>query len=194
MVSLHFIYSTMNAGKSTHLLQAANNYEERGMRPFLLTAALDDRYGQGMIVSRIGIKREAVTFAADTDLYQVVLEEHEADIELIACVFVDEAQFLSDAQVWQLSNVVDELGIPVMCYGLRTDFQGNTFPGSERLMAIADELRETRTICHCGKRATMVLRISADGKAMREGPQNLIGGNDTYVSVCRRHWKEAFAE
>ena len=182
----------MNAGKSTLLLQAAHNYAERGMRTMLLTAAIDDRAGKGMIASRIGIDKPAGTFTPADDLFQRVEAEHER--EPIACVLVDEAQFLTERQVWQLARVVDGLGIPVMAYGLRTDFQGKLFDGSAVLLAIADELREVRTICHCGAKATMVVRLDTDGRVAREGDQVAIGGNERYVSLCRRHWIERMDE
>lgn len=188
MAKLYFHYSAMNAGKSTLLLQAAYNYRERGMRVALFTAALDDRAGRGRIASRIGLAAAAELFAADTDLYAVV-ESLLANAPL-HCVFVDEAQFLTDDQVWQLARVADRLGVPVMCYGLRTDFRGELFPGSRALLALADTLREVRTICRCGRKATMVVRLGADGKVLHEGDQVVIGGEDRYVSLCRRHWEE----
>ncbi|WP_415919700.1 thymidine kinase [Tateyamaria sp. SN6-1] len=189
MAKLYFHFSTMNAGKSTVLLQAAYNYRERGMEPYLLTARFDDRAGAGTIGSRIGIEAAADTFGPQDDLFQR-LETRLAQGP-VACVFVDEAQFLSDAQVWQLARAVDDLGVPVMCYGLRVDFQGKLFPGSATLLALADEMREVRTICHCGKKATMVVRQDADGNVLRDGAQVQIGGNETYVSLCRRHWRAA---
>lgn len=188
MAKLYFHYSTMNAGKSTLLLQAAHNYRERGMETYLLTARLDDRAGAGRIASRIGIGDPADTFDASTDLFERVRAR--LDRSPVACVFLDEAQFLSRAQVWQLARAVDDLGVPVMCYGLRVDFRGELFPGSAALLALADEMREVRTICHCGKKATMVVRRGPDGRAMRDGAQVQIGGNETYVSLCRRHWRE----
>ena len=188
MAKLYFNYSTMNAGKSTILLQASHNYIERGMQTFLMTARLDARAGEGRIASRIGIGEDAATFDADTDMFGVI-EARLADGPC-ACVFIDEAQFLTKDQVWQLARAVDDLGVPVMCYGLRVDFQGNLFPGSAALLALADEMREVRTICHCGKKATMVVRKGPDGRALRDGDQVQIGGNETYVSLCRRHWRE----
>jgi len=182
----------MNAGKSTMLLQAAYNYQERGMRTASFIAALDDRAGRGKIASRIGLTMDAIPFEASDDLY-VLVESMHAD-EPLACVFVDEAQFLSHEQVWQLAHIVDRLGLPVMAYGLRTDFHGRLFPGSQELLTIADELREVRTICHCGRKATMVVRLDAAGKVAREGAQIEIGGSDKYVSLCRRHWEEAMTE
>ena len=189
MAKLYFHFSTMNAGKSTVLLQAAHNYRERGMEPYLLTAAFDDRAGRGQIASRIGIEAEADTFSPTDDLFETLRQRIKRGP--VACVFVDEAQFLSDAQVWQLARAVDDLGVPVMCYGLRVDFQGKLFPGSATLLALADEMREVRTICHCGKKATMVVRQDADGRVLQDGAQVQIGGNETYVSLCRRHWRAA---
>ena len=189
MAKLYFSYSAMNAGKSTLLLQAAYNYAERGMRTVLLTAALDDRVGAGTIASRIGIARPALTFASNDDLFALV--EHEAGAGVpIACVLVDEAQFLSRAQVWQLARVSDRLGVPVMAYGLRTDFAGALFEGSAELLAIADQLREVRTVCWCGRKAIMTARRGADGGVAQAGTQIEIGGDDRYVSLCRRHWED----
>ena len=192
MAKLYFHYSTMNAGKSTALLQAAYNYREGGMVPYLLTARLDDRGGQGRIASRIGIGEDADTFTATDDMFARIAARQAAGG--IACVFVDEAQFLTRDQVWQLARAVDDLGVPVMCYGLRVDFQGNLFPGSAALLAWADEMREVRTICACGKKATMVIRRGPDGRALKDGEQVQIGGNETYVSLCRRHWREAVGD
>lgn len=189
MAKLYFHYSTMNAGKSTLLLQAAYNYRERGMQVMLITAALDDRTGTGIIASRIGISETAQTFTTQDDLFARI-----AATPPPACIFVDEAQFLSRDQVWQLARVVDDLRLPVMCYGLRVDFRGELFPGSAALLAVADEMREIRTICHCGKKATMVVRLGPDGLAQRQGDQVQIGGNETYVSLCRRHWREAVGD
>lgn len=189
MAKLYFHYSTMNAGKSTILLQAAHNYAERGMQTCLLTARFDERAGPGRIASRIGIGAEAEVFDTATDLFERIaarLAEGPC-----ACVFLDEAQFLTGPQVWQLARAVDDLGLPVMCYGLRVDFRGELFPGSAALLALADELREVRTICHCGRKATMVVRKGPDGTVLREGAQVQIGGNESYVSLCRRHWREA---
>jgi len=190
MAKLYFHYSTMNAGKSTLLLQASYNYRERGMQTLLLTAALDQRAGPGVIASRIGISDAATAFTLETDLYDLI----RADGRDAACIFVDEAQFLTEAQVWQLARVTDDLGQPVMCYGLRVDFRGQLFPGSAALLAWADDLREVRTICHCGRKATMVVRQDAEGRVLHEGAQVQIGGNETYVSLCRRHWREAIGE
>lgn len=189
MAKLYFNYSTMNAGKSTVLLQASHNYIERGMQTYLLTAQFDNRAGEGRIASRIGIGASADTFAPGEDLY-AKLEKRLSDGPC-ACAFVDEAQFLTPEQVWQLARAVDDLSIPVMCYGLRVDFQGKLFPGSAALLALADEMREVRTICHCGKKATMVVRKDAEGNVLTDGDQVAIGGNERYVSLCRRHWREA---
>ncbi|SNT35320.1 thymidine kinase [Tropicimonas sediminicola] len=189
MAKLYFHYSTMNAGKSTILLQASYNYRERGMETFLLTAGVDTRAGVGRIGSRIGIDAEADVFGPEDDLFEII--SRRLDAGPVACVFLDEAQFLSETQVWQLTRTVDDLRVPVMCYGLRVDFMGKLFPGSAALLALADEMREVRTICHCGKKATMVARMGPDGRALRDGAQVQIGGNETYVSLCRRHWREA---
>ncbi len=191
MAKLYFYYSTMNAGKSTALLQASHNYEERGMRPLLYTAALDNRDG-GRIHSRIGIEREARHFRPGLDLRADVQREHQQ--AGIACVLVDEAQFLSPEQVRQLGSVVDELNIPVLCYGLRTDFRGELFPGSAQLLAWADNLVEIKTICLCGRKAIMVVRVKPDGTVEREGAQIEIGGNDRYVPLCRRHFAAAMRD
>ncbi|WP_300517344.1 thymidine kinase [Aliiroseovarius sp.] len=192
MAKLYFHYSTMNAGKSTLLLQASYNYRERGMDTYLITAKLDDRVGKGRIGSRIGIGAEADTFRAGDDLF-ARLEARLAEGPL-ACVFIDEAQFLTPDQVWQLARAVDDLSVPVMCYGLRVDFQGKLFPGSATLLALADEMREARTICHCGKKATMVARQDDQGRVLVDGAQVQIGGNESYVSLCRRHWREAVGD
>ena len=192
MAKLYFSYATMNAGKSTLLLQASYNYQERGMRVLVLIAAFDDRAGQGRISSRIGLSADATAFAHEDDLFAMIKAQHEQ--EKIACVFVDEAQFLAEEQVWQLARVADRIGIPVMAYGLRTDFQGKLFPGSMALLAIADELREVRTICHCGRKATMVVRLDAEGRVIREGAQIEVGGNEKYVSYCRTHWEDLMNE
>ncbi|WP_299865399.1 thymidine kinase [uncultured Roseobacter sp.] len=192
MAKLYFHYSTMNAGKSTALLQAAHNYRERGMVPYLLTAQFDNRAGDGRIASRIGIGEEADTFGEKDDLFARIADRQET--EPIACVFVDEAQFLTPAQVWQLARAVDDLHVPIMCFGLRVDFRGQLFPGSATLLALADEMREVRTICHCGKKATMVVRQDSEGRALLDGAQVQIGGNEAYVSLCRRHWREAVGD
>ena len=192
MAKLYFNYSTMNAGKSTVLLQASHNYRERGMETYLLTAQFDNRAGDGRIASRIGIGQEADTFGAGEDLFNKI--KARLDQGPVACVFIDEAQFLEKDQVWQLARAVDDLGVPVMCYGLRVDFLGELFPGSAALLALADEMREVRTICHCGKKATMVIRQDDQGNALLEGDQVQIGGNETYVSLCRRHWRKAVGD
>lgn len=192
MAKLYFHYSTMNAGKSTILLQAAYNYRERGMQPYLLTARLDHRAGAGRIASRIGIGSQADTFEAEDNLHDKIARRMR--VEPVACVFIDEAQFLQKAQVWQLARVVDDLQVPVMCYGLRVDFRGELFPGSAALLALADEMREIRTICHCGRKATMVVRRDAAGRTVTDGAQVQIGGNETYVSLCRRHWRQAVGD
>lgn len=192
MAKLYFHYSTMNAGKSTSLLQASHNYRESGMTTYLITAQFDNRAGDGRIASRIGIGEPADTFAPETDLFAQLAVRFAKGT--VACVFIDEAQFLTKAQVWQLARAVDDLGVPIMCYGLRVDFRGELFPGSAALLAWADEMREVRTICFCGKKATMVVRKGPDGKALHDGDQVQIGGNETYVSLCRRHWREAVAD
>jgi thymidine kinase len=192
MAKLYFHFSTMNAGKSTLLLQAAYNYRERGMVPWLLTARLDTRAGEGRIASRIGIAEPADTFTPEDDMFALVaarLAQGHVD-----CIFLDEAQFLTRGQVWQLARAVDDLGVPVMCYGLRVDFRGELFPGSAALLALADEMREVRTICHCGKKATMVVRLGPDGQPLKHGAQVMVGGNESYVSLCRRHWRAAMGD
>ncbi|MDP5348624.1 MAG: thymidine kinase, partial [Paracoccaceae bacterium] len=165
---------------------------ERGMQTYLLTAQVDGRAGHGRDASRIGIGEAADTFAPGDDLFARLSGKLKQGP--IACVFIDEAQFLEPAQVWDLARAVDDLGVPVMCYGLRVDFRGELFPGSATLLALADELREVRTICHCGRKATMVVRKDAEGRALRDGAQVQIGGNETYVSLCRRHWREAVGD
>jgi thymidine kinase len=192
MAKLYFQYSTMNAGKSTLLLQASYNYAERGMQTYLLTANFDNRAGTGRIGSRIGIGADADTFASETDLFSKIQER--LNTGPCACVFIDEAQFLSADQVWQLARAVDDLKVPVMCYGLRVDFQGKLFPGSAALLALADEMREIRTICHCGKKATMVVRQDEKGNVLKDGAQIQVGGNETYVSLCRVHWRQAIKD
>ncbi|EEY38862.1 thymidine kinase [Vibrio mimicus MB451] len=186
---MYFYYSAMNAGKSTTLLQSAFNYQERGMNPLIFTAAIDDRFGVGKVSSRIGLEAEARLFHADTNLFQVIAELHGAESR--HCILMDECQFLSKEQVYQLTEVVDKLDIPVLCYGLRTDFLGELFEGSKYLLSWADKLIELKTICHCGRKANMVIRTDEHGKAICEGDQVAIGGNDKYVSVCRQHYKEA---
>lgn len=192
MAKLYFHYSTMNAGKSTLLLQASHNYRERGMETYLITAKFDDRAGEATIGSRIGIATPADTFETGEDLFAKI--EARLAQGPIACVFIDEAQFLGEDQVWQLARAVDDLRVPIMCYGLRVDFQGKLFPGSAALLALADEMREVRTICHCGKKATMVVRQDGEGNVMTDGAQVVIGGNESYVSLCRKHWREAVGD
>jgi thymidine kinase len=190
MAKLYFNYSSMNAGKTTVLLQSAHNYRERGMTPMLFTPKLDDRYGTAWIKSRIGLQARATIFTSEDDLFEAIraqLEERN-----IHCVLVDEAQFLSRDQVYQLSEIVDRLNIPVLCFGLRTDFQGELFEGSKHLLAWADELAEIKTICHTGRKATMVVRVDDDGYAIKEGAQVEIGGNERYVSVSRAEFKNVF--
>lgn len=191
MAKLYFYYASMNAGKSSTLLQAAFNYGEQGMRVSLWTAAIDDRPGFGAISSRIGLSSDARRFDAETDIERFVLDEHEE--ERVDCILVDEAQFLTKEQVWQLSRLADIHGIPVLCYGLRTDFQGELFPGSAALLGIADALVELKAVCHCGRKATMNLRVDANGNAVKEGEQTEIGGNDRYLALCRKHFSEALA-
>jgi thymidine kinase len=189
MAKLYFYYSAMNAGKTTNLLQSAYNYYERGMRTLILTPALDNRYGEGIVASRIGLKSPALRFTGDADIYALVQADIAAHGDL-HCVFVDEAQFLTKPQVWQLTDVVDNLDIPVLAYGLRTDFRGELFEGSRYLLAWADSLEEIKTICHTGRKATMVVRVDEQGRAMTEGPQVEIGGNERYVSVSRAEFKK----
>jgi thymidine kinase len=189
MAKVYFYYSAMNAGKSTVLLQASHNYHERGMRTLRFIPAIDTRAGVGRIQSRIGISAEAITLTTDDDLLARVQVEHVSSP--VACALVDEAQFLTRAQVWQAGAIADRLAIPVLCYGLRTDFQGNLFEGSAALLAIADELIELKTVCHCGRKATMNVRLGPDGQPVREGQQIQIGGNERYVAMCRRHFREA---
>ena len=191
MAKLFFNYSAMNAGKTTALLQSAHNYRERGMNPLLFTPRLDDRYEVGVIQSRIGLKALAMTFTGDSNLMEMT--HAELDKHNVHCVLVDESQFLTRDQVYQLSEVVDELNIPVLCFGLRTDFQGELFEGSKYLLAWADELQELKTICHTGRKATMVVRVDEDGYAVQEGSQIEIGGNDRYVSVSRKEFKSVFS-
>lgn len=189
---MYFYYSTMNAGKSTILLQSSYNYRERGMRTLVFAPEIDDRFGAGVVSSRIGLQSEAIAFSISENLFRRIQQEHEK--QKVDCVLVDEAQFLTKKQVRQLGDVCDDLGIPVLAYGLRTDFQGNLFEGSQYLMAWADNLNEIKTICHCGRKATMVLRIDSTGKPVREGEQIQIGGNERYVTVCRKHFKQGLAE
>lgn len=187
MAKLYFYYSAMNAGKTTTLLQSSYNYQERGMQTLLLAPKLDDRYSVGQITSRIGIKADAETFEPDSDLFEVTKAAGE-----IHCVMVDEAQFLTRLQVLQLTRVCDELGIPVLSFGLRTDFRGEPFIGSQYLLAWADNVKEIKAICTCGRKATMVLRVDEGGDVIRSGDQVAIGGNDRYVSMCRKHFMDAF--
>ncbi|MEQ1509525.1 MAG: thymidine kinase [Sphingopyxis sp.] len=189
MAKLYFYYASMNAGKSTTLLQAAFNYRERGMQTMLWTAALDDRYDVGAITSRIGLKAEAQRFTPDTNIFAEVMAEH--GTRPLACVLVDEAQFLSADQVHQLARLADEENIPVVTYGLRTDFQAELFPGSAALLGIADSLVELKGVCECGRKATMNLRVDGNGRAVLDGAQTEVGGNDRYVAMCRRHFFEA---
>ena len=189
MAKLHFHYSTMNAGKSTLLLQAAHNYKEMGMETLLLTADFDDRAENGKITSRIGISAPAELYSQGSNLLSLV--EKKLREKALACVLVDEAQWQSPNQVWQLAQVVEDLKVPVICYGLRVDFMGELFPGSAKLLAIADEMREVRTICHCGSKATMVVRKDSDGKVQTSGDQVQVGGNEMYFSLCRLHWRQA---
>ena len=189
MAKLYFYYSAMNAGKTTTLLQSAYNYHERGMRTLILTPKLDDRYGEGQVASRIGLKARGTIFHRDDDLLAIVRADIAANGPL-HCVLVDEAQFLNKAQVWQLTEIVDRERIPVLAYGLRTDFRGELFEGSQYLLAWADNLVEIKTICHTGRKATMVVRVDEHGRAVSDGPQVEIGGNDRYVSVSRGEFKK----
>jgi thymidine kinase len=186
MAKLYFYFAAMNAGKSTVLLQSSYNYHERGMQTLLFTPAIDDRYQTGTVHSRIGLSEEALVFSAYDDLYKKVMSLNQK----YACILIDEAQFLTRDQVYQLTEITDKLGIPVLAYGLRTDFRGELFEGSQYLLAWADELVEIKTICHCGRKATMILRLNEQGEAITEGDQVLIGGNDLYSSTCRKHFKE----
>ncbi len=188
MAKLYFYYSSMNAGKSTTLLQSSYNYQERGMNTLIYTAAIDDRFGVGKVSSRIGISQDALLFNNESDLFTEI--KNYVDNNSLHCVLIDEAQFLSKAQVYQLTEVVDKLNIPVLCYGLRTDFQSELFEGSQYLLSWADKLKELKTICYCGSKANFVIRMNEKGEAISEGNQIQIGGNDSYISVCRRHYKE----
>ena len=192
MAKLYFYYSAMNAGKTTTLLQSAYNYAERGMRTLVLTPRLDRRAGEGIVASRIGLKARASVFDPGDDLLELVRADIAARGKL-DCVLVDEAQFLSKAQVWQLTDVVDRLDVPVLAYGLRTDFRGELFEGSQHLLALADKLEEIKTICHTGRKATMVVRVDEQGRAVKDGPQVEIGGNERYVSVSRAEFKKIMA-
>ena len=189
MAKLYFYFASMNAGKSTTLLQADFNYRERGMTTMLWTAQLDDRSDDKAIESRIGLGADAHRFSSDTDLWADVIATHK--VEPLDCVMVDESQFLTKDQVWQLARLADESGIPVLCYGLRTDFQGELFPGSAALLGIADALVELKAVCHCGRKASMNLRVDESGAAVKQGAQTEIGGNDRYVALCRKHFSEA---
>lgn len=185
MAKLYYYYSAMNAGKSTVLLQSSYNYRERGMQTLLFTPVIDTRAQKGTIHSRIGLSEQATVFQREDDLYQMVKQETSS----YACILVDEAQFLTREQVYQLTEIADRLGIPVLAYGLRTDFRGELFEGSQYLLAWADELIEIKTICHCGRKATMILRLNDKGDVVSDGEQVLIGGNNVYVSTCRKHFK-----
>ncbi len=189
MAQVYFYYSAMNAGKSTSLLQSSYNYNERGMQTLLLTPEIDQRAGEGRIASRIGLQKEAYSFSPQEDLYDRYHQKHLR--EPIACVLIDEAQFLTRIQVQQVCQIADELNIPVLCYGIRTDFQAQLFEGSAALLAWADKLIELKTICHCGKKATMNLRTDANGKAIKDGAQIEIGGNERYIALCRKCYYEA---
>ena len=191
MAKLYFYYASMNAGKSTTLLQADFNYRERGMRTMLFTAGIHDRGGKGVIDSRIGLTQPATAFDEETDIGALVSAAHATGP--IACVMVDEAQFLTAPQVAQLAHVADVVGVPVLAYGLRTDFRGELFEGSARLLAIADALIELKSVCVCGRKATMNLRVDGDGRAVAEGQQTEVGGNERYIALCRRHFTEALA-
>ncbi len=189
MAKLYFYYSAMNAGKSTTLLQSSYNYQERGMETILFTPIIDTRYASGTITSRIGLSANAVPFDRDFDLYHFTADKLSVANNKIKCVLVDEAQFLTKAQVLQLSEITDQLNIPVLSYGIRTDFRGDPFEGSLYLLAWADELSEIKTICHCGRKAIMNVRIDAEDRPVTDGEQIEIGGNDRYVATCRKHFK-----
>ncbi|MDN2662352.1 thymidine kinase [Psychromonas sp. 14N.309.X.WAT.B.A12] len=190
MAQLYFYYSAMNAGKSTSLLQSSYNYRERGMNTYVLTAGIDDRSGIGKVSSRIGIESDAHIFNENDDLAEMIGKVHQQNKQ--HCILIDESQFLSKEQVRQLTYVVDILGIPVLCYGIKTDFKGELFPGSQYLLAWADKLIELKTICHCGRKANMILRMDGNGNVLHEGAQVEIGGNESYVSVCRKHFRKEF--
>ncbi|WP_374602898.1 thymidine kinase [Arenimonas sp.] len=192
MAKLYFYYSAMNAGKTTTLLQSAHNYHERGMRTLILTPKLDNRAGEGLVASRIGLKARGTVFGHEDDLLAIARDDIAARGDL-HCVLVDEAQFLSKRQVWQLTEIVDRLDVPVLAYGLRTDFRGELFEGSQYLLAWADNLVEIKTICHTGRKATMVVRVDEQGRAITDGPQVEIGGNERYVSVSRGEFKKVMA-
>jgi thymidine kinase len=190
MAKLYFYYSSMNAGKSTALLQSSYNYKERGMNTLVLAPEFDNRFGTGKVTSRIGIEADATTFRPEDNLLDVI--QKQCDEQPLHCVLIDEAQFLTKEQVFQLGEVTDNFNIPVLAYGLRTDFQGEPFEGSKYLLAWSDNLKELKAICHCGSKATMVIRLDESGNAIREGSQIEIGGNDRYLSMCRKHFKENF--
>ncbi|KGT95678.1 thymidine kinase [Erwinia typographi] len=192
MAQLYFYYSAMNAGKSTALLQSSYNYHERGMRTLVYTAEIDNRFGSGKVSSRIGLSSPAKLYNNHSALFDEINAQHQS--EPIHCVLVDESQFLTREQVKALSDVVDTLDIPVLCYGLRTDFRGELFTGSQYLLAWSDKLVELKTVCHCGRKAGMVLRLDQDGAPYKEGEQVVIGGNERYVSVCRKHYKAAIEQ
>ena len=186
MAALHFIYSTMNAGKSTALLQTSHGYRERGLETMVFTSSKDDRYGKSEVVSRVGLRSAAYTYAESDNIYEMVQNENEKN--KLSCILIDESQFLAKAQVEQLGKIVDELNITVMAFGIRTDFQGELFEGSKYLLAWADRLKELRAVCHCGSKATMIVRVSEDGSIIRSGDQVEIGGNERYHSLCRKHF------
>jgi thymidine kinase len=190
MAKMYFYYSSMNAGKSTALLQSSYNYRERGMNTVVMAPLLDNRYGVGKVTSRIGLESDATTFKPEDNLFAII--EAMVVEEPLHCVLIDEAQFLTKEQVFQLAEVTDNLNIPVLAYGLRTDFQGEPFDGSKYLLAWSDNLRELKAICHCGSKATMVIRMDESGEPVREGSQVEIGGNDRYVSMCRKHFKKNY--
>ncbi len=190
MAKLYFYYSSMNAGKTTSLLQSSYNYRERGMNTLVMAPEIDDRYGKGKVTSRIGLETDAITFRTTDNLYDVVAGQLEEGP--LHCVMIDEAQFLTKDQVFQLGEVTDTLKVPVLAYGLRTDFQGEPFEGSKYLLAWSDNLKELKAICHCGSKATMVVRMDQHGNAVQEGSQVEIGGNDRYVSMCRKHFKKSY--
>ncbi len=190
MAKLYFYYSSMNAGKSTALLQSSYNYRERGMNTIVLAPRIDDRYSVGKVTSRIGLQTDALTFDPEADLFELIEGKHQN--QTLHCVLIDEAQFLTRQQVFELGEVSDRLNIPVLAYGLRTDFQGEPFEGSKYLLAWSDNLKELKAICHCGSKATMVLRHDEEGNVIQQGSQVEIGGNDRYISVCRKHFKQSF--
>ena len=193
MAKLYFYYAAMNAGKSTILLQSSHNYQERGMQTLLFTLAIDTRFKKDTISSRIGLNTPAIGIQEHDDLFAIT-KQNIASGNDYACILIDEAQFLTREQVAQLTNITDSLSIPVLAYGLRTDFRGELFPGSQFLLAWADELIEIKTICHCGRKATMNMRVNAEGKAIRKGEQVMIGGNESYISTCRKHFKLSESE